>query len=132
MIDFHDFSIWTNLFIFMGGAGLIWLAGFRLSVYGDAIAERKKWGQAFVGALLLGVATSLPEVVTTITAASIGNGVLAVNNLMGGIATQIAVLALIDMLFVQGALTFFSPKPVLLMSGVLLVLQLAITLVAMT
>lgn len=132
MIDFHALSLWANVSIFAIAAGLIWVAGFRLSVHGDAIAERKEWGKAFVGALLLGVATSLPEIVTTITASAIGNAALAVNNLMGGVATQVAVLAIIDLLFVRGALTFFSPKPVLLMSGVLLIFQLAVVLAAMT
>lgn len=130
-IDFHSLPVWTNAIIFAMAAALIWFAGFRLSVYGDAIAERKNWGRAFVGALLLGVVTSLPEVATTVTATALGNAPLAVNNLMGGIAMQIAVLAFVDLLFVRGALTFFSPQPVLLMSGVLLVFQLGMTLAAM-
>jgi len=130
-IDFHALPVWANALIFAMAGGMIWFGGFRLSIYGDAIAERKNWGRAFVGALLLGIVTSLPEVATTVTAAAIGNAALAVNNLMGGVAMQIAVLAIVDLLFVRGALTFFSPKPVLLMSGVLLVFQLGLTLAAM-
>ena len=132
MIDFHSLPVWANVGIFALGAWLIWRAGFRLSIYGDEIAERKELGRAFVGALLLGIATSLPEIATTITASSIGNATLAVNNLMGGVATQIVVLAFVDLLFVQGALTFFSPKPVLLMSGVFLILQITLVLAAVT
>lgn len=127
-IDFHQLPLWANACIFFIASSLIWFGGFRLSVYGDAIAERKQLGRAFVGALLLGVVTSLPEVATTVTASAIGNASLAVNNLMGGVATQVAVLAVVDLLFVKGALTWFSPQPVLLMSGVLLVFQLALTL----
>jgi len=130
-MNFHALPVWANAAIFAVAAGLIWFGGFRLSVYGDAIAERKNWGRAFVGALLLGVVTSLPEVATSVTAAAIGNPALAVNNLMGGIAMQVAVLAAVDLFFVRGALTFFSPQPVLLMSGVLVVFQLALTLAAM-
>lgn len=130
-INFSTLSLWTNAVIFTVAGGVIWFGGYRLSIYGDAIAERNNWGRAFVGALLLGIVTSLPEVATSVTAASLGSAPLAVNNLMGGIAMQIAVLAVVDFLFVKGALTFFSPKPVLLMCGVLLVFQLSLTLAAM-
>jgi len=131
-IDFHTLPVWCNVLIFLAAGALIWFAGFRLAIYADAIAERKNLGRAFVGALLLGVATSLPEIATTVTAAGLGNASLAVSNLMGGVSAQIAVLAVVDLLLVRGALTFFAPRPILLMSGVLLVFQLALTLAAMS
>ena len=83
------------------------------------------------GALLLGVATSLPEIVTTVAASSLGNAPLAVNNLLGGVSMQLVVLAFVDWWFVRGGtLTFFSPNPVLLLGGVLLILHLAVFIVA--
>ena len=131
LLQFHSHPAWVNATIFFVAGATIWFGGYRLSIYGDAIAERNNWGRAFVGALLLGIVTSLPEVATSVSAAALGSAPLAVNNLMGGIAMQIAVLAVVDLLFVKGALTFFSPKPVLLMCGVLLVFQLSLTLAAM-
>lgn len=130
LLDFQQLPIWGNVLVFIGSASVIWFAGFRLAIYGDAIAERKRLSRAFFGALFLGIATSLPEIATTVTAAAIGNAQLAVSNLMGGVTAQVAVLAFIDLLFVRGALTFFAPRPVLLMSGVLLMFQLALTLAA--
>lgn len=132
LFSFQYLPLTVNLGIFAASAVVIWLAGFRLSIYADAIAERKQLGRAFVGTLLLGVATSLPEIVTSITAATLGNATLAASNLMGGVATQVAVLAVVDWAFVRGALTFFSPKPVLLLSGVLLMIQISLASAAMT
>jgi len=124
--------IWAHL-IMMGVGGLIvWLSGTRLSVYADAISEKTGMGQAFVGALLLGGATSLPELATTLTAASIGNASLAVNNIFGGIAMQFMVLAMVDLICVQGALTYFSPQPVLMLGGVLLILLIAMAMAALS
>lgn len=115
---------WMLLTAFAIAAVIVWFAGTYLSRYADAIAERTGMGQAFVGVLLLGGATSLPEIATTATAATVGNAALAGNNLLGGIAMQLAVLAAVDALAMRGhALTFFTPKPALLMQGVMLVLM---------
>jgi cation:H+ antiporter len=80
--------------------------------------------------LLLAAATSLPEVATTVTAIVFVNSpTLAVYNLLGGVALQTAVLVAADVSKRdRGALTFFSPRFVLLIEGVglLLLLHLAI------
>ncbi len=128
--SFVDLPVWLSSLILLGGSVLVWYSGTRLSVYADSIATQTKLSQALAGALLLGGATSLPEIATTVTASSLGNASLAVNNLFGGVAMQLAILAVIDALVVRGALTYFSPKPVLLLGAVLLILQLALGLTA--
>jgi Ca2+/Na+ antiporter len=85
-------------------------------------------GKAYVGLLLLAGATSLPEIATSITAAAIGNASLAVSNLLGGVAIQTVVLAVVDATQLRRALTFWVPQPVLLLQGVLLVLLLSLAL----
>lgn len=129
-IDFMGFSPWLNGLIFVAAAALVWFAGTRLSFIADAIAERTNLGQALIGLLLLAVATSLPEIGTTISAAVSGNASLATNNIFGGITLQTVMLALVDLWVVRGALTYFSPRPVLLLEGVFLVLLLALALAA--
>lgn len=131
-IDFQSFSLPLNLAIFGVAAGIVWFLGIRISLYVDGIADRTGLGQAFLGALLLAAATSSPELSTIITASASGNAPLAVNNLFGGIALQTAVLAVIDLIVMRGALSFFTPKPVLLLSGILLVALLAFTLMGIT
>ena len=61
----------------------IWVAGTRLVRYLDAIAVKTGLGQAFVGMLLLGSITSLPEIANVMTSSSMGNPSLAINNLLG-------------------------------------------------
>jgi cation:H+ antiporter len=89
---------------------------------------RTKLSQAFLGMVLLGVATSLPEIATTMTGALIGNARLVAGNLLGGVALQIAILAVVDLMPVGGALTYFTPQPVLLFQGVMLLLLLGVAL----
>ena len=126
--DFHALSVWTNVAIFAGAAAVVWLAGTRLAYYADAISERTQVSKAFLGLILLGVATSLPEIATTITASLLDNASLVAGNLFGGVALQIVVLAIVDMIAVRRALTFFTPQPVLLFQGVMLLLLLSVAL----
>lgn len=126
--DLSGLPVPANLGLFAAAAALTWFAGARLSLYADAIAERTGLGHAFVGALLLGGATSLPEIATSVTASVMGNSTMAVSNLMGGLAMQIAVLAVVDAWLVRGALTFEAPEPALMHSGVLLILVITLGL----
>lgn len=133
MFELTDNSVWTNALLFAVAASGVWFSGAKLSGYVDVIAERTGMGKAFAGALLLGGATSLPELATTITAALSGAAELAGNNLLGGVIMQIAVLATIDACLLRGkALTFFSPKAALLMQGVFLVFLLGFSVVAIS
>lgn len=127
-MDFSTFSVWTNLAIFGAAAVVVWIAGTRLAGYADAISERTQLSKAFLGLILLGVATSLPEIITTITAALLDNASLVTGNLFGGVALQITVLAIVDLVAVRRALTFFTPQPVLLFQGVMLLLLLSVAL----
>ncbi|WP_146523684.1 sodium:calcium antiporter [Stieleria varia] len=121
-MDFSDNSIGVNFVVFAFGALLVWGAGTKLSKYVDLFADRTGLGKAFAGALLLGGATSLPELATTLTASYSGAAELAATNLLGGVVMQIAVLALIDAFVLRGRpLTLFSPKSSLLMAGIMLI-----------
>ena len=127
-LQFDTFSVAVNAAVFTGAALFVWLAGARLANYADAISGRTRLTKAFLGLVLLGVATSMPEIATTITAATMGNAAMVSGNLFGGVALQIAVLAFVDLVAVKGALTFFTPQPILLFQGVMLLLLLSIAL----
>jgi len=128
--QFNAYPIWFNLGIFAVLVVIIWFAGARLSAYADLIADRTGVGKAFIGLVLLAGATSLPEIGTTVSASWVGNAPLAVNNLLGGIAMQTAVLAIADCFVARGALTFFNPGPAVILAGALLILLLGLTLAA--
>ncbi|MCW3041507.1 MAG: sodium:calcium antiporter [Solirubrobacterales bacterium] len=82
--------------IFLGSAAAIWAAGVRLASTTDALDQRLGIGSAFGGLIVLAVATNLPEIVITIGAALQHQLGLAVGNLVGGIAIQTVVLAVLD------------------------------------
>ena len=130
-LDFQSYPIGVNLAAFAAAAAAVWFAGTYLTRFAEMLADRLGLGRVFAGALLLGGATSLPEIATTLTAASSGDADLAASNLLGGVAMQFAVLALVDAFVMKRrALTFFTPKPVLLMQGVLLIALLALAVAA--
>lgn len=87
--------------VFAGSSAAIVLAAMFLARYGDAIAVRTKLGGMFIGTLLLAGATSLPELLTTIS--SLGQGVpdLAAGNLLGSNMFNMLVLALLDLMYRQ-------------------------------
>jgi cation:H+ antiporter len=82
--------------IFAASAAAIWIAGVWLSSSTEGIDHHFKLGSALGGLLLLAVATDLPELAITITAALKDNVGLAVGNLLGGMAVQTVVLAILD------------------------------------
>lgn len=82
--------------IFAGCAGIIWLAGVQLSNTTDVLDDRLHLGSALGGVVLLAIATNLPEIAITVTAAASGNVGVAIGNILGGIAIQTVVLVALD------------------------------------
>ena len=122
------------LHLLIGGfvlAGLvIAVAGSKLSGIADELADRTGIGEALVGALLLGATTSLPGIVTSVTAAWGGYAELAISNAIGGIAAQTTFLAVADIAYRRGNLEHAAASLANLVQGTLLVCMLAIPLVA--
>jgi cation:H+ antiporter len=126
MVDMHALPLRALVAAFIAASAVVWVAGIRLSVYTEAVADRTGLGQAFLGALLLGGVTSLPEAATTISASIIGNASLAVNNLFGGIAMQVAVLALADWVVRGRALSGRIGDDMVLLQAALMIAVLSV------
>jgi cation:H+ antiporter len=86
--------IWVE-FVF-SAAGIV-LAATQLAKYGDIIAVRTRLGGMFVGILLMAGATSLPELLTTISSIRQAVPDLAAGNLLGSNMFNMVMLAVIDM-----------------------------------
>ncbi len=84
--------------IFIVSAAVIVFAATQLAKYGDVIAIRTGLGGMFIGVLLMAGATSLPEVLTTISSISQGVPNLAAGNLLGSNLFNMFLLALLDLM----------------------------------
>jgi len=83
--------------LFVVSAAIITFAAVQLAKYGDVIAIRTGLGGVAVGTLLLGAATSLPEILMLVNALSAGLPGLAVGNLLGSNMFNVLILAIMDL-----------------------------------
>lgn len=80
-------------------AALIGVAGSQLSRYGDIIAEKTRMGATWIGLLLMATVTSLPELVTGISAVSLTDTPdIAVGNVLGACVINLSMLVVLDLL----------------------------------
>jgi len=103
-------------------------AAIYLPRLGERIAVQSGLGQSFVGSLFIAITTTLPELVVSLSAARLGAVDLALGNLFGSILFNLLILALDDLLFIQGPLLsavdsthLLSILAVVLMNAVLVV-----------
>ena len=89
-----SFSYWLQFFAV---SALIVYTGINLSRYGDVIAEKTGIGRAWVGLVMLAGVTSLPELITGISAVAIvGAPDIAIGDIMGSCVYNLAIIALLD------------------------------------
>lgn len=85
---------------------LIVLAGVRLTVYADKLGDHLSFSKAWIGIVLLGLITSLPEAVTClISVISIGANDLAIGNLLGSNNFNPLLFVVMDVIYRQGSIT---------------------------
>lgn len=84
--------------VFLLSAAAIIVAGTKLSLYGDRIAEHSGLGRVWIGSVLLAGATSLPEILTDINAALLEAPDLAVGDLFGSNMANMCILGIVDLL----------------------------------
>ncbi|GIH21116.1 sodium:calcium antiporter [Rugosimonospora africana] len=120
------------LVIFLGSASVIWGAGIFLSDSTDVLCHRLHLGEALGGVILLAIATNLPEVAITASAALSHQVGIAVGNILGGIAIQTAVLALLDAVGVRPRrpLTYLAASLTLVLECALVLAMLTVVVMA--
>lgn len=85
--------------------GVIGVAGVRLSRYGDAIATLTGLSRNWVGLILMATVTSLPELVTGLSAVTVAAAPdIAVGDVLGSCVFNLAILAMIDVTYRKGAI----------------------------
>lgn len=118
--------------LFAAAAGVVLLAGTRLTRLADRLADVSGMGEAITGALFLGALTSLSGSVTSIAAAARGAPELALANGFGGIAAQTVFLVAADLVWRRANLEHAAASLQNVITGVLLIVLLALVLIAIT
>lgn len=89
-------AVWAQ---FAACIALIGIAGAQLTRYGDAIADKTGIGGSWIGLVLIATVTSLPELVSGVSAVTLANlPDIAVGNVLGACVLNLSVLALLDLL----------------------------------
>jgi cation:H+ antiporter len=100
-----------------------------LALSAKGIADETVLGETIAGVVLVAVATSLPELVASVAAVRIGAHDLAVGNLFGSNAFNIAILVFIDAAYLPGPI-LAAVSTATLVAGVAAILLMAIALAA--
>lgn len=129
--DLVDLPLPAIVVLLIVAAGVIVAVGPRMVRVADRLADVTGLGEALIGAVLVGMATSLADGVATITPALAGLPDLAVGNALGGVLGQTAFLAVADLAYPRANLEHAAASLPNLVQGSLLVTLLAIVLVAM-
>jgi len=84
--------------VFLISAAVIVTAGTRLSRHGDELADLTGLGGLWIGVVLMAGATSLPEMLTSMSAAWLNAPNLAAGDLFGAVLSNMLTLGIIDVL----------------------------------
>ncbi len=90
--------VWLKFVIL---AALVVVIATKLAEYGDIIAVRTKLGGVFIGTVFLAGATSMPELITSVSAFQLGLPNLAAGNFFGSNMVNMLLLALVDLISFQ-------------------------------
>ena len=119
-----------SIIAFGVAALVIVIAGSQLARRADMLADRTGLGEALFGVLLLAGVTSLPDFAATLSAAIDARPDLAMSNVMGSMAVNLAFLGVADIVYRKANLEHAAASPVNLMLAGLLIVLLTLPLLA--
>jgi len=123
----HLPTVWLG---FIGMAVMTGMAGWTLMEAAKGIADQTGLSETLVGGLFTALATSTPELVTTIAAIRIGALTLAVSNIFGTNCFNMLVIAAADAGYTQGSI-YHDMAPVQMTWGLVSILMTAILLLGL-
>jgi len=89
---------------FILSAIVVAIAGFMVAKTGITIADKTGLSESLVGVLLTAIATSLPELIVSISAVRRGALTLSVGNIIGGNSFDVLFIAFADMAYGKGSI----------------------------
>ncbi|GAB3212926.1 sodium:calcium antiporter [Marinactinospora thermotolerans] len=116
-------SMWLR---FAGLAAVVSLAGYLIGEAGLSLTERTGMSSGFVGAVITGFVTSVPELVTVLYAVRIRALHLAIGDIIGGNGFDVLFLSASDIVYREGSLYAAVNREVVLLVGLGIVLNLLV------
>jgi cation:H+ antiporter len=101
---YPTFTLETAIRRFAVASAVVLVAGIALPYAAAALADVMGWQKTFVGSLFVAGATSLPELIVTISAVRFGAINLAIANLLGSNLFNVLILAVDDVFYLRGPL----------------------------
>jgi cation:H+ antiporter len=112
-------------------AGLaILVAGFLLARTGEALAEQTGLGASFFGAVILGFATSTPEISTVLEAVKLKRYTMAISDVLGTNLFNVLIVFVVDAMY-RGGPVLVEAGPFAATAALLALVLTAIYLVGM-
>jgi len=131
MIDLSAWPLFVLILIFIGSMIVIGFSGTKLAGVAVDLAEKTGLGQAIVGAVFIGISTSLSGTILSFFTAAQDFPSLSISNSIGGIAAQTVFLAVADITYRKVNLEHAAASLENIAQGALLVILLIIPLIAM-
>ncbi len=132
LLQISAYPLWGLIATFVLTAAVIGFAGVRLSEVADELADRTGLGEVIAGALFVGLTTSLPGAITSVSTAFQDQPELAVGNAFGSLTAQTMFIAVADLFYRRANLEHAAASVTGLAQGVLMVVTLSIPLLAAT
>jgi cation:H+ antiporter len=109
---------------------IILFAGTKLARYGDAIAEKTGLGRIWIGLVLIALITSMPELVTGVSAAALVKlPDLALGDFLGSCLFNLSILAVLDIIY-RPAPLLNKASPRHLLTAVLAILLISLAAIS--
>lgn len=130
VLHYHDISTRRTYLTFAASALIVVAAGVWLGSIADRISDETGLGRSFVGALVLGVSTSLPEIAASVTSVRMGAIDLAIGNVLGSNLFNVALLAVYDVC--DGAQNLWAAmSPANALAAVLSIMMTAVVIISL-
>ncbi len=102
-------EIWAKFVFFLA---IVMVLGFWMAKVGDKIVNSTPLSETFTGTLLLGFATSLPEIIVSFAALKAASADMAVGNILGSNLLDICIVPILDVLTGSPILGALAPGQV--------------------
>ncbi len=99
-------DLWILWFKFILSAGVVVIGGVKLTRYADQVSDRFGLNKIWIGMMILGMITSLPELVASVASVAVFHSPnLSVGNIAGSVNFNLIIIFLMDLFYRSGSVT---------------------------